>query len=74
MCKIKTPKQQPAEAPAPAPAPAQPSAAVVQAGAENEDTSPEALDRAKRKGRSSLRIPLNVGGAGGGSGLTLPVG
>lgn len=72
MCKpkVSTPKVEP---PAPTPAPAAPSAAANQAdpqspevGSENEAT------KLKRKGRNALKIDLNMGGTGGGSGLNIP--
>ena len=62
------------QAPAPAPAPAAPSAQVAQAEPQNTDPSNDAIDNARRKGRNALRIPLSMGGAGGGTGLNLPVG
>ncbi len=75
MCKPKTPKiEQAAQvAPAPTPAPAAPSATVAQADPQSPEVSSEdALTKMKRKGRNGLKIDLNMGGTGGGSGLNVP--
>lgn len=70
MCKPKAPKP---VITAQAPDPAERSAEVVQSDPANLDAEADG-NRAKRKGRSSLRIPLSVGGTGGGSGLNIPTG
>lgn len=71
MCKVKVPKTEP---PAAAPPPAAPSAQVAQADPMAEVNSATDNARAKKKGRSALRIPLSTGGGAGGSGLNIPVG
>jgi hypothetical protein len=58
---------------APAPAPEAPNALSMQDSPENQDGA-TAAERARRKGRNALRIPLSMGGAGGGSGLNIPKG
>lgn len=74
MCpkpKIKTEKVEPT---AQTPPPAQPAATVNQSGPKTPDeVSPEAAGlKARRKGRSSLRIPLDAGVGGGATGLNIP--
>jgi len=71
MCKVKVPK---VETPAAAPPPAAPSAQVAQADPQAEVNSNTANERAKKKGRNALRIPLSTGGGAGGTGLNIPVG
>jgi hypothetical protein len=58
---------------APAPAPEAPNALSMQQSPENQDDM-TAQERARRKGRNALRIPLTMGGVGGGSGLNIPRG
>ncbi|ARO29938.1 hypothetical protein NXC14_CH01988 [Rhizobium sp. NXC14] len=73
MCPPKV-KQQKVEAVAQTPPPAQPAATVNQAGPKTPDElSPEqAAIKAKRKGRSGLRIPLDAGTGGGATGINVP--
>lgn len=66
--------QAPVTAPAPAPAPPAPSAAVAQSDPQNDENTESLAERAKRRGTSSLRIPLSTGGSGGGTGLNIPQG
>ncbi len=69
MCNApKVPKVEP---PAPAPAPPAPSADVSQSDPQNLESSMSVADRARRRGRSSLRIDRMVGGTGGGVGLNI---
>lgn len=68
------PKVSKVEAPAQAPPPAQPAATVNQSGPKTPDeVSPEntAL-KAKRRGRSGLRIPLDAGTGSGATGINVP--
>ncbi|MFB2563641.1 hypothetical protein [Rhizobium sp. IMFF44] len=73
MCppKVKQQKIEPVAPPAP---PAQPAATVNQSAPQTPDeTSPEqASIKAKRKGRSSLRIPLDAGVGSGATGINVP--
>ncbi|OCJ65263.1 hypothetical protein A6U96_23275 [Agrobacterium tumefaciens] len=73
MCKPKV-TQQKVEPVAQTPPPAQPAATVNQSAPQTPDeASPEAAAlRAKRKGRSSLRIPLDAGVGGGNTGINVP--
>lgn len=72
MC-FSQPKSKPVERPAPAPAPAETSAGVAQAEPETRGTD-NLADRARRLGRTSLRIDRAVNSASGGSGLNIPQG
>lgn len=68
MCMFKKPKTPPA----PAPAPVGPEASVERIDVPEEVRG----NKAKRSGRSSLRIPRtssNIGGTGGGTGLNIPI-
>jgi hypothetical protein len=73
MCPPKV-KQQKVEPIAQAAPPAQPAATVNQSAPQSPDElSPEAAAiKAKRKGRSSLRIPLDAGVGGGATGINVP--
>lgn len=73
MCPPKV-KQQKVEPIAQAAPPAQPAASQNQSGPQTPDeVSPEAAAiKAKRKGRSSLRIPLDAGVGGGATGINIP--
>jgi hypothetical protein len=78
MCsapKVKAPKVEAPDIPVPAPAPPPPADAPV-APALNEGarrTASQAEDlKAKRKGTRGLRIDLQIGGAGNGTGLNVP--
>lgn len=74
MCPKPKIKTQTVEAPAQTPPPAQPAATVNQSGPKTPDEiSPEVAGiKAKRKGRSNLRIPLDAGTGGGATGLNVP--
>nr|WP_250808763.1 hypothetical protein [Neorhizobium tomejilense] len=73
MCppKVKTAKVEPV---AQTPPPAQPAATVNQSGPKTPDeVSPETTAiKAKRRGRSGLRIPLDAGTGSGATGINVP--
>lgn len=74
MCTKPKVTQATIEPTASAPPPAQPAATVNQSGPKTPDeVSPEASNiRAKRKGRSSLRIPLDAGTGSTSTGINVP--
>ncbi len=70
MCK--TPKVPKSEAPAPAPAAPAPSAASAQGDVVREADNDTSVQKARKKGRNSLRIKLDAGNTGGATGLNIP--
>jgi hypothetical protein len=71
MCRA--PKAPEVKPPAPSAPPPAPSAAVAQSDPTNDSLNEDSMEKTKRRGRSSLRIPL-IGGGGGGTGLNIPNG
>lgn len=69
MCKPKVPKS---ETPAAAPAPPAPSAASTQGDVIREEDNDTSVQKARKKGRNSLRIKLDAGNTGGATGLNIP--
>lgn len=74
MCKPKVQKVESVAQTPPPPPPAQPAATVNQSGPKTPDeVSPENNNlKAKRKGRSGLRIPLDAGTGSGATGINVP--